>query len=123
MRLVWVCAFASLLLPLAGNAEPLTNHFLPSTLTVILNFEGPIADSSIREMKRKIASILRSSGIRFDWRMRNELGEHDTFTDLVVVRFKGKCVMDPAPFLYDERGPLASTYSSDGTVLPFSEVA
>jgi hypothetical protein len=123
MRLVWVCAFASLLLPVADSAEPLTHRLHPSPLTVILDFDGPHSDSSIQEMKREIASILKSSGIRFDWRMRGELGEHDTFTDLVLVKFKGKCVMDPMPMLYDERGPLASTYSTDGVVLPFSEVA
>ncbi len=31
--------------------------------------------------------------------------------------------MEPVPFFYDERGPLAFTHSSDGMVLPFAEVA
>ena len=43
--------------------------------------------------------------------------------NLVVVTFHGTCIMEPIPFLYDERGPLAFTYSSDGNVLPFGEVA
>ncbi len=30
--------------------------------------------------------------------------------------------MEPVPYLYDERGPLAFTYSTDGAVLPFSEI-
>jgi hypothetical protein len=39
------------------------------------------------------------------------------------VRFNGNCTLDPPGFLYDERGPLAFTYSTDGAVQPFSEVA
>ena len=30
--------------------------------------------------------------------------------------------MEPVPFLYDERGPLGFTHSSDGSVLSFSEI-
>jgi hypothetical protein len=30
--------------------------------------------------------------------------------------------MEPVPYLYDERGPLAFTYSTDGAVLPFGEI-
>jgi hypothetical protein len=41
----------------------------------------------------------------------------------VVVKFRGTCQMDTMPFLFDERGPLAFTHSTDGEVLPFSEVA
>jgi hypothetical protein len=40
-----------------------------------------------------------------------------------VVHFKGKCVFEPVPYLIDERGPMAFTYSTDGVVQPFSEVA
>lgn len=122
MRLVLVCAFALMVAPVTGSADPVVRRVSPAALTVILEFDGPHSEISIREMKREIDSILKTSGIHFDWRMRDELREHDAFPDLVMVKFKGKCVMDPAPLLYDERGPLASTYSSDGAVLPFSEV-
>ena len=30
--------------------------------------------------------------------------------------------MEPVPILYDERGPYAFTYSSDNSILPFTEV-
>jgi len=32
-------------------------------------------------------------------------------------------MLEPLPFLYDERGPYAFTYNSDGDVLPFTEVS
>src|SRR5207302_3578919 len=41
----------------------------------------------------------------------------------IVVRYKGKCVLDPVPYFYNERGPMAFTYSTDSVVQPFSEVA
>ena len=49
-----------------------------------------------------------------------EVGQFD---NLVVVRFKGRCVLDPVRWLYDERGPLAFTYTTAGAVQPVSEVA
>ena len=91
-------------------------------LTIVLEFQGPHSDSSVGEMRREFESIMRDSGFRFDWRMRDEVAEH-SFDDLVLVRFKGKCVLEPVGYLYDERGPLAFTYSDGAEVLPFSEVA
>ena len=49
--------------------------------------------------------------------------ERVSFSNLMVVRFKGTCVLKPVPYLYDERGPMAFTYSTEGEVQPFSEVA
>src|SRR6185369_3730106 len=46
-----------------------------------------------------------------------------SFGNQVVVRFKGKCVREPVPDLYDERVPLAFAHSTDGVVQPVSEVA
>lgn len=65
---------------------------------------------------------MKDSGLTFDWRMRGE-AKQESFANLVVVRFKGKCVLEPVGYLFDERGPLAFTYSTDGAVQPFSEVA
>lgn len=74
-------------------------------------------------MKRELGTILRDSGIRVDWRGQSDVAASDSFPNLVVVKFHGKCRMEPVPYLYDERGPLAFTYSTDGAVLPFSEIA
>ncbi len=74
-------------------------------------------------MKHELGTILQDSGIRVDWRDQSDVAVSDSFPNLVVVKFRGKCRMDPVPYLYDERGPLAFTYSTDGAVLPFSEIA
>ena len=73
-------------------------------------------------MKREVEAVMKPSGVPLDWRTRAEAADA-SFDNLVVVRFKGKCVIEPVPFLYDERGPMAFTYSTDGVVQPFSEVA
>jgi hypothetical protein len=90
-------------------------------VTIVLDFQGAHSDKSVREMKREFEAIMQPSGLRFEWRLRSEAGR-ESFDNLVVVRFKGKCVLEPVGYLYDERGPLAFTYSSDGVPQPFSEV-
>lgn len=92
-----------------------------ANVTVAIDFNGPHSDRSVQQMKRETADIFKNSGVRLDWRDRSDIG-HSSYENLVVVHFKGKCVLDPVPILYDERGPFAFTYNSDGDVLPFSEV-
>lgn len=90
-------------------------------LTVVLEFQGPHSERSVDEMKREVETQLKPSGLTLDWRSRGEL-EAATVENLVVVKFKGKCVLEPVGYLYDERGPLAFTYSTAGEVQPYSEV-
>jgi hypothetical protein len=92
------------------------------SLTLVLDFEAPAPRGSVAEMKRELETLLKGTGLTFDWRMRGE-ASGKSFENLVLVRFKGKCVLEPMPWLYDERGPMAFTYSTSGAVQPFSEVA
>ena len=94
---------------------------LSADFTMVLDFDGPHSNRSVGEMKREFEGILKDSGNSFSWRTRGEVAGHE-FSNLVVVRFKGKCVLGPAGYLYDERGPLAFTRSTDGNLQPFSEV-
>lgn len=98
---------------------------LPSTatdVTVVIDFNGPHSNRSVAEMKREAEGIIKDSGVHLDWKSREAVGA-SSYPNLVLVRFKGRCVLEPDPILYDERGPFAFTYSSDGNVLPFTEVA
>jgi len=91
-------------------------------LTLVLDFQGPRSETAVAEMEREFAGIMKETGLRFEFRMRSDvLGA--SFQDLVLLRFKGKCLFEPAGYLYDERGPFAFTYSTDGVVQPFSEVS
>jgi hypothetical protein len=112
MRSVRLCALVAATLFAAPAANPV--------VTVVLDFRGPHSARSLDEMKREVAAVLK--GVRLDWRTRAEAGT-SSFDNLVVVRFKGKCVLEPVGYLYDERGPLAFTHSTAGEVQPYSEVA
>jgi hypothetical protein len=90
-------------------------------ITVVLDFDGPYSDRSVEQMKRETEDIFKTAGLHLEWHTRAD-AVGDAYENLVVVRFKGKCVLEPVPMLYDERGPFAFTYNSDGAVLPFSEV-
>ena len=114
-----ICAFSMVVLAaLAGAATAV--H--PPALTIVLEFLGPHTDRSIDAMKHELEALVKDSGLNVDWRMRGQ-GREESSGNLVLVRFKGKCVLEPVPYLYDERGPLAFTYSTNGEVQPFSEVA
>jgi hypothetical protein len=111
---------AAVALPLGAGVD----HSSPSVLTVLLDFRGPHSRASLTEMKRESGLILRSSGVELDWKM---LGEDPfaTYSDLVVMTFKGSCEFEPAPPRYDELGPigpLAMTKTTNGEVQPFGEV-
>lgn len=91
-------------------------------ITLVLEFEGGYSTQSLAAMKRELASIVGESGIKVDWRFLSDVHSSDTFESMVVVRFRGACVMQPVPVYPDERGYYAFTYVSNGDVLPFSEV-
>ena len=112
MRSPFSCTFCILAAALASRA---------GNLTIVLEFQDEAPNRSVHEMKREFEALFRGSGLKFDWRTRKE-AEAESFDNLVVVRFRGKCILKPAPWLLDERGPMALTYSTGGAIQPFAEV-
>ena len=94
----------------------------PESLTIVFEFDGPYSQKSLAAMQRELGSIMKDTQIGIDWRERGQVTASDWFPNLVVVKFKGKCRMEPVSDFSSESGPLAFTYSTDGAVLPFSEV-
>jgi hypothetical protein len=95
--------------------------FARQSLTVLLQFEDKHSEQSIDAMKKELESLV--TDVDVNWRLLSEVRSDDVFHDLVVVKFKGACEMaSTSPFLIDERGYYAFTYTSGGQVLPFSEV-
>jgi len=90
-------------------------------LTIVLEFQGPHSNRSIAEMEQEAQADLKDSGLSLNWTLRGDLNQSFP-SDLVLVRFKGRCILDPGRYSEDEGGPLAFTYVTDGIVLPFSEV-
>ncbi len=73
-------------------------------------------------MERETEGIFKTAGVNLDWRLASDASV-ESFEDLVVVRFKGACKVEPVPYVYDELGPMAFTYSSEGNVQPFTQVS
>jgi hypothetical protein len=114
---ICVCLIAGLAVSLGAGVDRVS----PSVLTVILDFKGPHSRTSLKEMKRESGQILSSSGVQLDWRMVGE-NPFASYSDLVVMTFRGACEFEPAAPLYDELGPLAITHTTNGEVQPFGEV-
>jgi hypothetical protein len=86
-----------------------------------MDFKGPTSPNTTKEMQREAASILGASGVQLSWKSRAEASTED-YSDLVVMTFRGNCAGEPAMPRYDESGPYAVTWTTDGRVLPFGEV-
>ena len=91
-------------------------------LTIVLEFQGPHSNRSIADMEQEAQGALKDSGLSLNWTLRSDLGQSFP-SDLVLVRFRGRCILDAGRYSDDEGGPLAFTYVTDGIVLPFSEIA
>lgn len=90
-----------------------------TSVTVVVMPEGQYSQSSLREMGREAASILKRSGVT----LRLRLGDPGQVSDslLVVVRLKGDCEMDGTASA--SKGPLGWSHEVDGKILPFGELA
>ncbi|MGC4050377.1 MAG: hypothetical protein QM757_13450 [Paludibaculum sp.] len=95
---------------------------LNAPLTLVVQYENQPPAESLVEMRRELNTLLQKSSIQVEWRLREEMKEGTEVSDLVLVKFRGNCRMQTEPVLLDERGPLAFTHTTDGEVLPFSEV-
>ena len=95
-------------------------------LTIVLDLIDTVAApaETLASMKAEILKDMQATGYSVDFKLREEITPEASFEDLIVVRLKGRCQMDNSPALLDERGPsaLAYTHSSQGEILPFSEV-
>jgi hypothetical protein len=111
----------SLALGCASGAS-VAPHATTTSLTVVFQFDGPHSEKSFQEMKQELGVLFKNSGIQIDWRERNQVSSSESFSNLVVVRFRGVCKIDTAGDRDAEPSPLAFTHTSDSVVLPFSEV-
>jgi hypothetical protein len=116
VRSLVACAIALL----ASTASAADNG---RSVTVLLDFRGDASPRAVDALQTELTKLMRPAGIEFGYRIGSELGPGPEPTDIVVVRFKGKCRRDAVSPLLDESGPFAITHVSHGEILPFAEVA
>jgi hypothetical protein len=119
MRSVLICLLLTVCLVFAMAAT--VTSPVPSGLTIILDFKGVHSEPSIREMERESGSILQTTGLKLDWRLRDQTAGQ-AYPDLVVMTFNGTCRFDLAPRNFDVAGPLASTKTTDHKIQSFGQV-
>jgi hypothetical protein len=92
---------------------------------VLLDFDVPPGSLALTAMKKEVDSIFKRSGVLVGWRMPGQGQAGESLAGLVVVRFKGRCRVEPwNPAAARSRGAtaLAHTAVVDGKVAPYSEV-
>lgn len=98
----------------------------PRSVGVYMSFEGKAGVISVDAMKREAARIMQPTGVALDWRLLEENRGEESFSNLIVLRFRGKCQADAwassDPEGVDTPATLGWTNVAEGRVLPFGEV-
>jgi hypothetical protein len=94
------------------------------TVGVFLQFDSAPSRTSVEIMKKEVASLLRPSGVSLDWRMAAENRGDQSFANLVLLKFDGKCRVEAwsSPVAANRTRTLGTTSVAGGRVLPFTEV-
>ena len=92
-------------------------------ITIFTEFEEEHSPAAFEVMKTELASIMAPAGLDFEWRSLDGSPGNQVTVELVVVSFKGSCRMEEIPLTRSgSAGALGWTHTSDGAVLPFSDV-
>jgi hypothetical protein len=95
---------------------------LTAPLTLVVSADRPLPAATVAEMHREMDKLMKQASIHVEWMLLSDFSPGTEVQDLVLVKFRGNCQIQAAPVYLDERGPMAFTHTSDGEVLPFSEV-
>lgn len=115
-------AFLVALSGVAALGEIKENRSPAAPITVYTQFEEPCSGVAFEQMKAELVSIMSPIGLEFEWRSLDAARGNDVAVELAVVSFKGSCNMDEPPRPASEPGALGWTYTSEGHILPFSDV-
>lgn len=115
---VIVVAVIPLCWPVCAGSLPELN----APLTLVVSAERPLPVATVAAMHQELDKLMGQASIRVEWKNLSEFTAGTEVQDLVLVKFRGSCRIQPVPVYLDERGPMAFTHISDGEVLPFSEV-
>jgi hypothetical protein len=92
-------------------------------LAIYLDFEAERSEVAVEAMKAEVAAIMQPVGLNLQWRELEDSGASESFRELAVMRFTGRCQMDPFPVFQEHSPTLGIAKISDGEILPFGEIA
>jgi hypothetical protein len=114
-----LCAITLVVFAFCGFTQ---TRAAPSTLTILFHFDTTHSEVAFQEVQRELGVLMKPAGLRLAWRNRDDITASESFPELAVVDFRGRCRMETTDLPQDAGGSLARTYVSDGNVLRFSEV-
>ena len=91
------------------------------SVTVLVDFDTPPSELSFNLMQKEATTMLGTTGVKLNFKLKSEAAG-ETFDDVVLMSFKGRCGMDSMPVVLDERGPLAFARTMNGEIQPFGVV-
>ena len=90
---------------------------------VFLQFDSVPSRAAVEVMKREVDALLRPAGVSVNWRMAAENRGNESFPNLVLLNFQGKCRADAwSGAARGAAATLGATRVANGRVLPFTEV-
>ena len=118
MRLILFCFTLGVA---ATHAEPGGSAPIP-TIALYTLYQAAPPRAVIESLREELDTIMAPTDLRFDWRSLDSVREKETFTEVVVVTFNGRC--DPAEPALRSKSEIALgfTHVSDGQILPFTEL-
>jgi hypothetical protein len=114
--------------PTYALAEGPVSERQAAPVAIYMSFDGEHSARAVEAMKQEVQALTKASGLLLHWRLLDSPRGDETFSDLMVVKFHGKCSMEGIRPIFNELGPegersaLGSTRTANGRVLPFSEL-
>ena len=103
----------------------LAESVLPKRSELVVYLKADTTDSPVvRHMMRELSELMLAAGFRIEWADWKNPTVSPEGADLAAVELRGSCAAPSDSEPYEETGNvrLASTFVSDGQVLPFSWV-
>src|SRR5438094_107948 len=74
-------------------------------VAIYMSFDGEHSGRAVEAMKQEVQALTKASGLLLHWRLLDSRRSDETFSDLMVVKFHGKCSMEGIRPLFNELGP------------------
>src|SRR4051812_8311989 len=108
-------------IPAAGEIR--TEAEAAPAVTLFAHFDGNPGDVLLQALHKELSDIMRGVGFLVEWRDLDHSDRSEVVSELVVIKFKGGCSMDPSfAAMGAHSGPLGWTHVTDGEVLPYIDV-
>ena len=121
MRASPIVPFAALVL-LPARAEDGSARGSGIAIAVFMQFDEQYSAVSLGAMQQELESIMSACNLNIKWRAMDGSASKESFSDLVVARFRGKCRANVPRSPRRGQKSLGLTHLAGGEVLPFSEV-